>query len=299
MGCGRRHAALREIPRYTSPMSDTIRPTPRNQFSFSRLKTLHQCPFRYRLRYLKGMKEAFRSIESYLGNTVHEVLEWIYTQRAEGQTPQEGEILDFFDQRWRKDWPDDLAIIRISDSPDHYFRVGREVLSLFSRETLAKDASTTIALEQRYSLPLSERISYTGFADRVGRTEQGRLFVVDYKTSKKEGDPSEFSEGLQAPLYAACAMREEGEDQALAGYHYLRQGSSHWTSLDREQAESILARFQNLAETALDTREFPARPGILCAWCGFNHICTFARIREEFSGGQIAARKTMELGGQK
>ncbi len=277
-------------------MSDAIRPTPKNLFSFSRLKTLHQCPFRYRLRYLKGMKEAFRSIESYLGTTVHEVLEWIYKSRAESSTPETQEILEFFETRWREDWPEDLAVVRIVEGPDHYFRLGRQMLENFAAGSLKKDRSETIALEARYSIHLSERVSYTGFADRVGRTAQGRLFIVDYKTSKREGDPSEFSEGLQAPLYAACAMKQNGDERALAGYHYLRMGSSRWIDMDEEKARRILDRFLNLAETALDTREFPARPGILCAWCGFNHICTFAQIRDEFSGGREVARKAMELG---
>jgi len=276
-------------------MSDEIRPTPKNQFSFSRLKTLHQCPFRYRLRYLKGMKEAFRSIESYLGNTVHEVLEWIYRRREEASTPSQTEILQAFDERWRGDWPEDVAVIRKSEGPDHYYRLGRQMLKDFATKALAKDRSTTIALEVRYSLSLSERVSYTGYADRVGRTEQGRLFVVDYKTSSREGDPSEFSEGLQAPLYAACAMKENGVQHALAGYHYLRMGSSRWIAMDEAKAAYTLDRFLNLAEAALDTREFPARPGVLCAWCGFNHICSFAEVREDFSGGQEVARKAMEF----
>jgi len=272
-------------------MNETLTPTPATQFSFSRIKTLHQCPFRYRLRYLKGMKEAFRSIESYLGNTVHETLEWIYACRKEDRIPAEAEILDDFGRRWREDWPEEIAVIRKSEGPDHYFRLGRQMLSDFVAKTLPKDRSTTLALEQRYSLKLSPRVGYTGFADRVGRTEQGRLFVVDYKTSSRDGDPSEFSEGLQAPLYAACAMRKSGEEQALAGYHYLRSGNSHWISIDREAADRVFDRFLNLAEEALDTREFPARPGILCAWCGFNHICTFASIPDDLSGGRDLALK--------
>lgn len=276
-------------------MSDAIRPTPKNQFSFSRLKTLHQCPFRYRLRYLKGMKEAFRSIESYLGNTVHEVLEWIYQRREESSTPSQAEILESFERQWREDWPEDVAVVRKSEGPDHYYRLGRQMLKDFVTKVLAKDRSTTIALEVRYSLSLSERVSYTGYADRVGRTEQGRLFVVDYKTSSRQGDPSEFSEGLQAPLYAACAMKENGVQHALAGYHYLRMGSSRWIAMDEAKAAYTLDRFLNLAEAALDTREFPARPGVLCAWCGFNHICSFAQIRDDFSGGREVARKAMDF----
>ena len=50
-----------------------------------------------------------------------------------------------------------------------------------------EDRSETIALEQRLTLKLTPEIHFTGFADRSGRTAKGRLFVVDYKTSKSIG----------------------------------------------------------------------------------------------------------------
>ena len=269
------------------------RPTPKNQFSFSRLKSFDQCPFKYRLRYLKGLKEAFRSIESYLGNTVHDVLEWMYEERRNGASPDETAIVERFDEGWREDWPENLAIVRIDDGPDTYFRVGREMLKIFVSDVFDKDRSETLALEERYSTPLSDRIVFTGFADRVGRTTKGKLFVIDYKTSKRAGDSTEFSEGLQAPLYAACALEKYKEDSALAGYHYLRLGISNWHQVDQARARQLLERFKNLAEAALDTTEFPAKPGILCAWCGFNHICTFAEVPEAFSGGRKLAQENM------
>lgn len=205
------------------------------------------------------------------------------------------EVLERFEEAWRRDWPEDLAIIRVSDGPDTYFRSGKQMLERFHGEVFAVDRSETLALEQRFNTRLSERIVFTGFADRVGRTANGKLFIVDYKTSKNVGDDSDFSEGLQAPLYAACALENHSDDGALAGYHYLRHGTSNWHSVDRERGKSLLERFKNMAEEALDATEFPAKPGILCAWCGFNHICTFAEVRDDFAGG---LRLTEEKMGQ-
>ena len=128
-----------------------------------------------------------------------------------------------------------------------------------------------------------------------GRTENGRLFVVDYKTSKKEGDSSEFSEGLQAPLYAACAMRDNDEEEALAGYHYLRHESTRWQSVNGARASELLDRFHELAVEVKAATEFESRPGILCAWCGFNHICTFADVPDGFAGGQRLAQEQSSL----
>jgi putative RecB family exonuclease len=274
-----------------------VAPTPRNQFSFSRLKTYHQCPLRYRFRYLKGLREAFRSIESYLGTVVHDVLQWLYEERTRQAGPELELTLDEFARRWRTSWTDEVAVVRLSDSADDAHRLGREMLERFHRDPYQRDRSETVALEQRYSLRLSPEVVLTGFADRVGRTEKGSLFVVDYKTSKSEGDPSEFSEGLQAPLYAACLLDRYDESEVLAGYHYLRHGTTRWQRVTKERGRRLLDRFLTLAEEASIASEFPARPGILCAWCGFNHQCPEARVPDDLSGGLAHARR-QSLGGE-
>ena len=266
-------------------------PTPSNSYSFSRLKSFQQCPMRYRFRYLQGRKEAFRSIESYLGNAVHDVLEWLYGQRKGGSSPDQEATLDRLASRWTEGWDEGIAIIRIEENEENYIRVGREMLDRFHRDTFSRDQSQTVALEQRLSERLTDDVVFTGFADRVGRTKKGRLFVIDYKTSKSEGNGSEFSEGLQAPLYAACVLRHHDEEEALAGYHYLRHGTTRWQQVDRDRAQDLLNRFLELVEETNSAGEFPARPGILCAWCGFNAECPAAEVAERFSGGLRQAEK--------
>jgi RecB family exonuclease len=267
----------------------TSSPTPANQFSFSRVKTFHQCPLRYRYRYLKGMRESFRSVESFLGTTVHEVLEWLYSERNGGSSPDLDAALEEFGRRWSESWSDDVAVVRISATADESFRLGREMVAGFHRRTFVGDRSDTVALEQRYNARLGRSYVFTGIADRVGRTENGRLFVVDYKTSSRRGSPAEFSEGLQAPLYASCALRCTDDDEALAGYHYLRLGSTSWHRVTRSRADDLLKRFRELVEEADAATEFPARPGVLCAWCGFNAICPEAEVQPDLAGGQRLA----------
>ncbi len=262
-----------------------LAPIPGNVYSFSRIKCLHQCPLRYRYRYLQGIKEAFRSIESFLGNAVHDVLEWMYVRRDSGPDPDESKMLEKFAEAWSAGRDDTVAVVRVGDEEDGYLKMGREMLARYFRDTFSRDRSETVALELRLTIRLSDTVVFTGFADRVGRTEQGRLFVIDYKTSKSEGDGSEFSEGLQAPLYAACVLGEHGENEALAGYHYLRRGTTRWQQVDRERAAQLLDRFLDLANEADAVGDFPARPGILCAWCGFNAQCPAAEVPEHFSGG--------------
>ena len=269
-------------------------PTPRNQFSFSRVKTFQQCPLRYRYRYVKGLKESFRSIESYLGSVIHDVLEWLYSERDCRTSPTLKAALDELSDRWTSNLSDDIVVIRCSDIEEGYLVTAREMLERFHRGVFRRDRSHTVALEQRLSYRLSDEIVFTGFADRIGRTENGRLFVIDYKTSKKLGDPSDFSEGLQAPLYASCALQHHDDTTALAGYHYLRHQTSRWQEVDAENAAELLDRFRALATATRAATEFEPRPGILCAWCGFNGVCPAAEVPPALSGGLSRAREIAE-----
>ena len=112
------------------------------------------------------------------------------------------------------------------------------------------------------------------------------MFVVDYKTSSRRGTAAEFSEGLQAPLYASCALAGTDDDEALAGYHYLRLGATSWHRVTRSRAEELLNRFRCLADETRAASDFPARPSVLCAWCGFNAICPEADVPSAFDGGR-------------
>lgn len=274
----------------TLPWMADRAPTPRNQYSFSRVKTYFQCAQRYRFRYLAGRREAFRSVESFLGSTLHLVLEWLYRERQQGASPTLATALDRLDASWTDGWSDDVAVIRVDDSADAVLRLGREMLARFLRDTYQRDTSETVALEQRFSLQLAPDLVFTGIADRVGRTDGGRLFVVDYKTSRSRGTAAEFSEGLQAPLYAGCALQQDGEQEALAGYHYLRFGVTSWQLVTTARARQLLGRFTELAREAATAARFPASPGILCAWCGFNAECPEARVSPELAGGLRLAR---------
>jgi len=265
-------------------------PTPRNQFSFSRIKAFDQCPLRYRYRYIKGIKEAFRSIESHLGSTVHDVLEWLYGERGDGRPPGLPDALDRFAAAWDERWDGHVAVVRVSETPESYVRAGREMLTTFYHQVFLHDRSTTLSLEERLSVRLAPDVVFTGFADRIGRTEQGRLFVVDYKTSSRQGDASDFSEGLQAPLYATVAMARHDAEECLAGYCYLRHGITSWQAVTRDQGRALQERFLGLVRQATAATEFPPRPGILCAWCGFNHVCPAANVPRDLAGGQEHAR---------
>jgi hypothetical protein len=63
--------------------------------------------------------------------------------------------------------------------------------------------------------------------------------------------------------------------------------------VDRDRARQLVDRFLELVSEVEAAGDFPARPGVLCAWCGFNAICPSAEVPDSFSGG---LRRAEEMG---
>ncbi len=208
------------------------------------------------------------------------MLEWLYTERDLVSTPSPEELQGELAERWNRGWRDDIRAIRDKQSPDAYLRLASEMLLQYLQHTIPADQSTTIALEKRVSIPISPGLIFTGMADRVARSPEGRLLVIDYKTSSLLGDPSDLSEGLQVPLYAICLLRHYNEETALVGYHYLRHATAHWQEVNPGQELGPLERFRLLATEVMAATELPPTPGPLCAWCGYNQICDAAEPLE-------------------
>jgi len=50
-------------------------------YSHSKLSTFEKCPLKFKFRYIdKIIPEIQKSIESHLGSSVHDALEWLYIQ---------------------------------------------------------------------------------------------------------------------------------------------------------------------------------------------------------------------------
>jgi len=97
-------------------------------------------------------------------------------------------------------------------------------------------------------------------------------------------DPAIFEKGVSdaAGLINPCKVDEAARQRLIAK---LDQ------QVDGERAAQLLGRFLDLVSEAEAAGEFPARPGILCAWCGFNAQCPAAEVPEHFSGGLRLAER--------
>ena len=90
-------------------------------YSHSRISTYENCPFQYKLRYVdRAVPLLGNTIESYMGNIVHEALEWLYDTVVNHDLATKKELLAYYDRRWISKWRDDIRVIKTEFDFDYY-----------------------------------------------------------------------------------------------------------------------------------------------------------------------------------
>lgn len=272
-------------PRRETALPDSTQAPQR--FSHSRLTTLSDCPRRYELRYVEKVPEAFQSIEAFCGTRVHDALGWLYLEREQGRSPGADELVE----RFRADWDEKLRptvlVVRSGRDEDGYRREGEQMLRDHHAGDYARDRLETLAVEPKVQVRLRGQ-RYVGFIDRLARDpKSGRMRVIDYKTGRRMPASIEQA-GLQARGYGLAVLEEHGGLEVELEYSYLRHGRSLEETMSRSESHGVAEELGELIDGALEAEragEFPARPGPLCAWCGYRETC------EDSSWRQAAAEE--------
>jgi len=247
-------------------------------YSHSRLSTFEQCPLKFKFQYIDRLKpDIQQSIEGFLGNKVHDTLEWIYNEVAKGRTFQLDEILQFYIENWHKDLNPDIKIVKEEYDSEHYFNQGiKFLIDYFVKHSPFKD--NTIACEERILVKLDSEGKYQlqGYIDRLVHNKDTNIFEIhDYKTGGFLKPQEELDKDRQLALYS-IGVRNMFEDVADVDlvWHFLAFNKKMTSKRTLEQLERLKQEIIELIDRIESAEEFPACPSILCKWCGFRSHCS-------------------------
>jgi RecB family exonuclease len=157
------------------------------------------------------------------------------------------------------------------------------------------DARRVLATEQHLSaevtLPDGQLVRLNGYADRLELDENGKVFVIDLKTSKHPPTDKEIPANPQLGLYQH-AVRHGAVDDLVQGLvdGPAEPGGAELVQLRREARGSVKVQPQGPQEPDAEGRRLvevqlsdavgvirserlEARPGKHCDYCGFHAIC--------------------------
>jgi putative RecB family exonuclease len=232
------------------------------------------CPLLFRFRSIDRLPEE-PSPTAVRGTLVHRALETLFDLPAGARTVEAASdlVLRAFAELER-DEPASADIMR--EGPD-----GEPQLDF----TTLLDAYFTMedprrlephARELGVSAQLVESFEVRGFIDRVDRTADGQIRIVDYKTGRSPGAGFESKAMFQMRFYALAWWRMTGVVPRLLQLMYLGNGVVLRYEPDEDDLLSterkILALRDAIARAA-DAEAFDPSPSRLCDWCSHRALC--------------------------
>jgi putative RecB family exonuclease len=242
----------------------------------SRAGDFMTCPLMYRYRTLDKLPEV-PSVDAVRGTVVHKVLEDLFDLPAAERTPDRA--ADLLVPSWDEllQQAPELAEMFGGEGPDvaSWLTSCREVLSRYF--TLEDPRRLEPAEREVYvEALLDSKLLLRGFVDRVDVAPDGRIRVVDYKTSRSPLEMFEAKAMFQMKFYALVIWRTRGVVPAMLQLIYLGNGEllryepDEADLLATERKVEAIWRAIKECEESGDWR--PNRSS-LCSWCSYKEHC--------------------------
>jgi len=246
-------------------------------YSHSRLNTFEQCPLKYKYKYIDKIIIIQTSIEAFLGKTIHNTLEWLYSQVKKNKIPVIDEVITYYATNWEKNYTPIIIIVKKELTTKDYFNKGIQFLLGYYTQHKPFD-DNTLEVEKRIMINLDEKGEYKlqGFIDRlVHNLEKDEFEIHDYKTGNSLPTQEKIESDRQLALYSIAIKELFGQDkEILLIWHYLAHNQKIVSKRTNEQLQELKKEIIELIKKIEATTEFPPNKTILCNWCEHKSMCS-------------------------
>ena len=246
-------------------------------FSHSRLSCFERCPFKFKLRYLDKVKATReQGIEAFMGTMVHDTLEKLYKDLRFKKLNSMEELLSWFENHWKKNWNEEIVIVRKQYSPENYLKMGGDYLRDYYKRYHPFEQVRTIALEEKVNISLDQSGKYRlqGFIDRLSYAGKGIYQVHDYKTNFNIPVKQYLEDDRQLALYALAVLHNYHDAKRVKlVWHFLSVDKEVVIEKSPRELEKLKKDTIELIDRIRTEKEFPPTPSRLCDWCEFRAEC--------------------------
>lgn len=246
-------------------------------YSHSSLSSFSDCQLKYRFKYIDRVKiPEFTSVEAFVGQRVHKVLQKLYDDLAFGKLNSLDELLLVYRAMWEQEWTPSVKIVNSSYSSADHFRLGADCIRKFYEKNRPFQQSQTLGTEQSLVFAVDEggKHQLRGVIDRIARRDDGTYEIHDYKTSKRLPPQSAVDNDRQLALYQiGIAGRWNDVQRVELHWHYVRFGVTLRSSRTAEQLTQLRASTVSLIEQIESAKQFEPHKSQLCHWCEYQCVC--------------------------
>jgi len=272
--------------------------------SYSSFRTYAECPLRWKFLYVDRLPETPRGYFTF-GRVVHSVLEELVrplltpgarrlasgeAQRtlddwhAGGPSPSTAlpmtreELLAAYDHAWSSE------VYTSPEEEERYRTLGRDLLLRYYQRFLS-ERPHPVAVEEHLEARW-DGIPIHGYIDRIDRTPDGGLEIVDYKTSRElSGDDARDSEQLS--IYQVLVESNYTEPVKGLTLYHLRSLTPHRVPPRPREALGALHNRVGTVVNGIRAEAFEPTPGRQCGRCDFQSRCPEFRAVPSTDGTRL------------
>jgi putative RecB family exonuclease len=247
---------------------------PPRTLSPSKVSSFTDCPLAFRFSVIDRLPEP-ASPHAVRGTLVHSVLERLIWHHQPGCRSIDA-ALGELDEVWAGAQKDpEFLDLGLGAEDAAAFRGQAEVLVRNYFRIEDPDRVQAVAVELGLEADLGD-VRLRGIIDRLDLTEDGELVVVDYKTGGAPSERLERSRLTGVHIYAILCARVLGRAPVAVRLLYLRDPLAI-TATPSDQAiighsKRTTAVWEAIGR-ACSREDFRPRPGPLCRFCSFQHLC--------------------------
>lgn len=271
--------------------------------SYSQIDIFLQCPYKWFLTYLIGLRKQEKAEALDLGSAVHLTLEELLMMTKQGKHIEVGSAIDLLDINLeRADIPFSSEQAKIDAINQHEEMVrglaaGDNKLAKFlkGKEVVATEKDFVLEIdlpfEVKYKDETYKSVYIVGAIDLVVKDSDNNLYVVDYKSGKKTFDNKKLQTNLQLPIYSLVVLKQYGRLPVETMYYhtrfdqfqstvvpYLNRGDVKPVCYKNGKVKFVPLSIPDLYDKLVEifaqmyqSGDYPAKDTVLCCWCPFHH----------------------------
>lgn len=242
-----------------------------NQVSNSKLDAFRECHFKYYAKYHDHLPEKRSDSALHFGSYIHKIFEIgireFTLSGLEQIAIQEKENYKF-------------------DEKEYTDKKIKKCLQNFLEFNTKLKKSETIGLELREEFKIDD-FNYVGIIDRLVKSSDGSILVIDYKTSKREKTKMDLYMDKQLVGYAIALSKKLNIpiSKITCAHFYPITGNFVPITYSDTQKSAFLKDVRNLVwSIRKKTKEqFLPIKNQWCNWCPFLYLCPMYHTTEEIS----------------
>ncbi len=231
--------------------------------SATSVDSYQSCPLRFKLERDWRIPGETPAAVQY-GAAMHTALRHYYDARRTRRLVTAQDVVRIFQDEFGK------ASIEDPYQRELYEQQGVKQITQFVAAAEAGAAPEVLHTEESFQVKIGAA-TLVGQIDRVDRTVNDGVVIVDYKTGKPQTQ-DDADESLQLSIYALAAKEKWGYRVDRLVLHNLDGNVPVETRRDEFVLAETRATVEEVAGKII-AGEFPPNPRFHCNWCGYRNIC--------------------------